>query len=85
MAIEMFGPTIAPYASVACVISFLMTGHRSVYPSQVLQVSKSASIHVQIGGEIQDIEATYEPRESTLIGMARAIYQKLSKHFWRKN
>ena len=36
MAVELFGPQIAPYATVACVISFLITGHRSVYPSQVL-------------------------------------------------
>jgi len=35
MAIEIFGPQIGPYAAVACVISFLMSGSRSVYPSQI--------------------------------------------------
>ena len=39
MAVELFGPKIAPYAAVSCVISFPMTGHRSVYPSQVLAVA----------------------------------------------
>lgn len=34
MAIELFGPDIAPYATVSCVISFLITGQQSVYPSQ---------------------------------------------------
>ena len=34
MAIELFGPQIAPYATVACVLSFLITGQQSVYPSQ---------------------------------------------------
>lgn len=34
MAIELFGPAIAPYATVACVISFLVTGQQSIYPSQ---------------------------------------------------
>ena len=34
MAIELFGPEIAPYAAVACVISFLVTGQQSIYPSQ---------------------------------------------------
>jgi len=34
MAIELFGPAIAPYATVACVISFLITGQQSVYPNQ---------------------------------------------------
>ena len=30
MAVELFGPHLAPYATVACIISFLMKGHRSV-------------------------------------------------------
>ena len=34
MAIELFGPAIAPYATVACVISFLITGQQSIYQSQ---------------------------------------------------
>lgn len=34
MAIELFGPSIAPYATVACVISFLVTGQQSLYASQ---------------------------------------------------
>ena len=34
MAIELFGPAIAPYAAVSCVISFLITGQQSMYPSQ---------------------------------------------------
>ncbi len=41
MAIELFGPAIGPYAAIACVISYLLTGHRSVYPSQVLSLAKS--------------------------------------------
>ncbi|MDD5456161.1 MAG: chloride channel protein [Candidatus Margulisbacteria bacterium] len=56
MAVELFGPKIAPYATVACIISFLMTGHRSVYPSQILSVTKSQSIQVDIGNEIKNIK-----------------------------
>jgi H+/Cl- antiporter ClcA len=77
MAIELFGPAIAPYASVSCVISFLMTGHRSVYPSQVLRVSKSSSINVQLGEEIQDIEATYQQRESLLFTLSKTVKKYL--------
>jgi H+/Cl- antiporter ClcA len=58
MAAEMFGPEVAPFAAVACVISFLMTGHRSVYPSQVLAVTKSASIVVEKGKEMEELEST---------------------------
>ncbi|MGE3062334.1 MAG: chloride channel protein [bacterium] len=53
MAIEIFGPAIAPYASVVCIISFLMTGHRSVYPSQILAIKKSHSIDIELGKEVE--------------------------------
>jgi len=55
MAVELFGPSVAPYAVVASIISFLMTGHRSVYPSQILAITKSPSIAVVTGGEMKDI------------------------------
>jgi H+/Cl- antiporter ClcA len=67
MAVELFGPKIAPYAAVACVISFLMTGHRSVYPSQVLAAAKSASFYVEIGKELEQVEAKFQPRDKSLI------------------
>jgi len=53
MAIELFGPAIAPYAALVCVISFLMTGHRSVYPSQILAFKKSKLIDIELGKEIE--------------------------------
>ena len=61
MALEMFGPGLGPYAAVACVISYLMTGHRSVYPSQVLAIKKSSSIQVELGKEIERAEPEYHP------------------------
>lgn len=57
MAVEIFGPSIAPYATVACVVSYLMTGHRSVYPSQILSVKKSAFLDVELGAELGKTEA----------------------------
>jgi H+/Cl- antiporter ClcA len=80
MAVELFGPAIAPYATVACVISFLMTGHRSVYPSQILSFTKSASIHVDLGREMEDVEATYEARKSGVIGRVTTIV-KMAERF----
>jgi H+/Cl- antiporter ClcA len=70
LAVELFGPVVAPYATVACVISFLMTGHRSVYHSQVLSMRKSESIQVEIGKEMENIEATYARREGGIIRRA---------------
>jgi hypothetical protein len=71
LSVELFGPAIAPYAAVACVISFLMTGHRSVYPSQILAVKKSASIQVELGKEMDEVTAEIRPRRKTL---ARGIW-----------
>ena len=34
MATELFGAQVAPYAAVACVISFLITGRQSIFPHQ---------------------------------------------------
>ncbi|GAB3773082.1 chloride channel protein [Spirosoma horti] len=55
LAIELFGATVAPYAAVACVISFLLSGHRSLYSSQLLTISKSAAIRLKLGKEISAI------------------------------
>jgi len=79
MAVELFGPKLAPYAAVACVVSFLMTGHRSVFPSQILATSKSSSIHVNIGEEIEDVEAKYKPRKNTITLFLNKIISKFYK------
>jgi H+/Cl- antiporter ClcA len=55
MAIELFGPAVAPYAAMSCVVSFLIVGHRSVYPSQVLGMSKARSVRVQAGAELGSV------------------------------
>jgi len=41
MAMELFGAPIAPYAAIASILSFLVTGQRSIYPSQIIEIKKS--------------------------------------------
>jgi len=60
MAIELFGGKIAPYAAIACVISFLITGHRSIYPSQILNMRKSKLIDVELGKKVEDAEMRFK-------------------------
>ncbi|MCB9366188.1 MAG: chloride channel protein [Calditrichaeota bacterium] len=48
LAIEMFGAEIGPYAAGCAMVSFIMTGHRSIYPSQVLSASKSDSLRAPL-------------------------------------
>ena len=43
MAIELFGATIAPYAAVSCILSFLVTGQRSVFTKQKFNFVKDLS------------------------------------------
>ena len=80
MAIELFGPEIGPYAAVACVISFLMTGHRSVYPSQVLSFVKSSSLAVAQGREMRDLgSVAYQPRPKSLADMMARGMRSIKK------
>jgi len=56
MAVELFGTQISNYAAVSVVIAFLITGHRSVFPSQRIgKFSKAENIEI---GEGDDIEHT---------------------------
>jgi H+/Cl- antiporter ClcA len=83
MAMELFGPKIAPYAAVACVVSFLISGHRSVYPSQVLSIRKSSSVIVETGKAVEGLKVHVEPRKKSLSAnifrMARVVIKILYK------
>ncbi len=81
MAIELFGADIAPYAALACIISFLMTGHRSIYPSQVLGIRKSSSIQVEIGTEIGETDTMTQHRKKSLINMVTVIGRIVKEKF----
>ncbi len=59
MAGELFGLEVAHYAAVTAVISFLMTGHRSVFPSQLLAMKKSQHLKIKLGEEIENVEIDY--------------------------
>jgi H+/Cl- antiporter ClcA len=79
MSVELFGPQIAPYAAIVCIISYLMTGHRSVFPSQILLKSKSASVIVDPGTVIDDIKEVHiKARSRTLFGIILKILEAIS-------
>ena len=44
------------YAALATVTAFLIVGHRSVYASQKLGLSKSAGLDIDLGGPIGDVD-----------------------------
>jgi len=63
MGLELFGPAVAPYAAISCVISFLMTGHRSIYPSQILSMTKASTMDVSLGSDMGNIETSVKSKE----------------------
>jgi hypothetical protein len=81
MAIEIFGPQIGSYAAIACVVSFIAAGHRSVYASQILGVTKSSSIHAPLMKELENIHSVdVENKPDKLIFLMRKV---LAKSIWK--
>jgi hypothetical protein len=56
-----------------------MSGHRSIYPSQVLATGKSRSLQVQIGTEAEKVKAEVQPRDKSVIGMGLKAIEALKK------
>lgn len=46
-AMELFGAQIAAFAGVACAVSYLVVGHRSLYPTQVLLSPKTRAFSIR--------------------------------------
>lgn len=63
MGIELFGEAVAPYAALACVISFLITGNRSIYPTQILAMKKAGQLSVVLGREIKKLDDKTEEKD----------------------
>ncbi|MGA7828447.1 MAG: chloride channel protein [Geobacteraceae bacterium] len=81
MAIELFGPGIAPHAALACMVSYLIVGYRSVYPSQVLGIQKSASHKLATGMPISEVgRAEYVARDKSLIGVVHSVVDRIHHH-----
>ncbi|RLA73292.1 MAG: voltage-gated chloride channel [Epsilonproteobacteria bacterium] len=77
MAMELFGLEVAHYAAISVVISFLMTGHRSVFSSQILAMKKSDILKIDIGEDISHTKVNVADKELDKI-------KKIRKRFRRK-
>lgn len=72
MAIELFGAEIAPYATVACVISFLITGRNSIYPSQRISFDKQSDQQIN--------DPRHGRRMSGRKGLVLKTFKDMSRH-----
>tara|TARA_B100000427_G_C15518976_1_gene599468 strand:+ start:1315 stop:2697 length:1383 start_codon:yes stop_codon:yes gene_type:complete len=79
LAIELFGSMIAPYATIACVISFFMSGYRSIFPSQVLSSDKTRSIVMRQGEEVEGFETHYNYQTRRLMAKGRLSAKRFIK------
>ena len=88
MAVELFGIDIAHYAALGAVISFLISGHRSIFSSQILAMKKSEMLSVKIGEEVENITTSLEEKEKNKINYIRnRFYTKremLKKRKWNR-
>lgn len=86
MAVELFGIDIAHYAAISAVISFLISGHRSIFPSQILAMKKSNSLSVKMGGEIENTSISLDEYEQNKIdNLANRLKEKREKLYEKKN
>ena len=79
MAVELFGIDIAHYAALAAVISFLISGHRSIFSSQILAMRKSEMLSVKIGEEVDHINISLEEHEMDKIEKIKRRLRKKKK------
>jgi H+/Cl- antiporter ClcA len=55
MAVELFGAETGAYAGIACVLSYLFSGHAGIYSAQKLGMSKYASEEVEQGEVLSEL------------------------------
>jgi len=52
LGLELFGLSSGPYLFLTCTVAFLLSGHRSAIPTQLLQLQKAPSLQAGINQEI---------------------------------
>jgi H+/Cl- antiporter ClcA len=76
MAMELFGLDVAHYAAISIVISFIITGHRSVFPSQILAMKKSDFLRINPGKDIAHSTVDVEKQSIDHINSIKDRIQK---------
>jgi len=79
MAVELFGIDIAHYAALSAVISFLISGHRSIFSSQILAMKKSEMLSIKIGEEVESTNISLEEHEISKIEKIKKRLRKKRK------
>lgn len=62
MAMELFGAEIGVYAGIACVVSYLFSGHSGIYRSQ--RVGQAKHVHAPEGMKLGELPAYHRQRDA---------------------
>jgi H+/Cl- antiporter ClcA len=79
MAVELFGMEIAHYAAISVVISFFITGHRSIFQSQILKMKKSEMLDIEFGDNIDEANVNLTAKSKNKIVKLRKQLRSSSK------
>lgn len=58
LGLELFGISSGPYLLLSCMIAYLLSGHRSAIPTQLLQFTKAPALQASHHQEIGEIQLT---------------------------
>lgn len=84
MAVELFGIEIAHYAALGAVISFLISGHRSIFSSQILAMKKSEMLSVKMGEEVDSTDPSLHDYEKSKIDRLKKRIEEKRKNLYNK-
>ncbi|WP_125151938.1 chloride channel protein [Clostridium rectalis] len=66
MCMELFGSEVGMYAAIVCVISYLIVGHKSIYPTQILIKPKTMSLSINTECEIRTSDEKFIIKNNVL-------------------
>jgi H+/Cl- antiporter ClcA len=79
LAIELFGLPVGAYVIVICAISFLISGHRSAIPTQLLAINKAPAIQTVLKEEIGKTKSEIKPWSEQL----KSYQERLKRYTFR--
>lgn len=66
LGLELFGLSSGPYLLLSCTIAFVLSGHRSAIPTQLLQFTKAPALQASLNKEIGELERTQTETEKNM-------------------
>jgi hypothetical protein len=64
LGLELFGIASGPYLLMSCTIAFLLSGHRSAIPTQLLQLTKAPALQAPMNQEVGELEVNGVDRQN---------------------